>query len=86
MVYVGLDDFSGLTAEMDIEEDISDWLIEVEKEPGGLFHVKHDSPPVVVSSATPARWKCAATARELKFHEPIGSEPPSRDPPAASGK
>jgi hypothetical protein len=37
MVYVGLDDFSGMTAEVDFEEDTSAWLIEVEKEPGGQW-------------------------------------------------
>ncbi len=37
MVYVGLDDFSGMMAEVDFEEDTSAWLIEVEKEPGGQW-------------------------------------------------
>jgi hypothetical protein len=37
MVYVGLDDFSGMMAEVDFEEDTSAWLIEVEREPTGQW-------------------------------------------------
>jgi hypothetical protein len=37
MVYVGLDDFSGMMAEVDFEEDTSAWFIEVEREPTGQW-------------------------------------------------